>query len=68
MKQEMMGWQWDQFDHIQIICTSLHADNHTSTSSLNLYRPDSPRDARPSVKALTEGYQSTACQLPIQSI
>jgi len=26
----MMGWQWHQVDHIQIICTSLQTDNHTS--------------------------------------
>jgi len=26
MKQEMMGWQWHQLDHIQIICTSLQID------------------------------------------
>jgi len=30
----MMGWQWHQLDHMQIICTSFHADNHASTSSL----------------------------------
>jgi len=29
------GWQWHQLDHMQIICTSLQTDNHTSTSSLN---------------------------------
>jgi len=42
MKLEMMGWQWHQLDHMQIICTSLQAENnYTSTSSLNLfYRPD----------------------------
>jgi len=34
MKQEMMGWQWHQLDHMQIICTSLQTDNHASTSSL----------------------------------
>jgi len=28
-----MGWQWHQLDHKQIICTSLQADNHASTSS-----------------------------------
>jgi len=27
MKQEMMGWQWHQLDHMQIICTSLQTDN-----------------------------------------
>ena len=30
-----MEWQWHQVNHMQIICTSLQADNHTSTSSLN---------------------------------
>jgi len=35
MKQEMTGWQWHQLDHLQIICTSLQTDNHTSTSSCN---------------------------------
>jgi len=35
MKQEMMGWQWHQLDHMQIICTSLQTDNATITSSLN---------------------------------
>jgi len=27
MKQKMMGWQWHQLDHMQIICTSLQTDN-----------------------------------------
>jgi len=31
LEQEMMGWQWLQLDHMQIICTSLQTDNHTST-------------------------------------
>ena len=31
MKQEVAPWQWHQFYHMEIICTSLHA----STSSLN---------------------------------
>jgi len=34
MKQEMMGWQWHQLDHMQIICTLLQTDNHTSTFSV----------------------------------
>jgi len=38
LEQEMMGWQWHQLDHIQIICTSLETDNHASTSTLNFYR------------------------------
>jgi len=35
-----MGWQWQQLDHMQIICHSLQTDNHTSTSSLSFCRPD----------------------------
>jgi len=30
LQQEMMGWQWHQLDYMQIICTSLHTDNHAS--------------------------------------
>ena len=32
--QEMIGWQWHQLDHMQIICASLQTDNHASTSPL----------------------------------
>jgi len=35
----MMGWQWLQLDHMQITCTSLHTDNHISTSPLSFYGP-----------------------------
>jgi len=34
IKQETMGWQCHRLDHTQIICTSLHTDNHNSTSLL----------------------------------
>ena len=30
----MLGWQWHQLDHVQVICTSLHTDNHASSSIL----------------------------------
>jgi len=40
MKQEMMGWQWHQLDHMQIIYTSLRTNNHASTSPLSFHRPD----------------------------
>jgi len=33
----MMGWQWHHLDHMQIICTSLQTDNHTSTSPLSFW-------------------------------
>jgi len=29
------GWQWPHLDHMQTICTLIHKDNHTNTSSLN---------------------------------
>ena len=31
---EMMGWQWDQLDHMQVICTLIQTDNHANTSSV----------------------------------
>jgi len=34
MKIEMMEWHWHQWDHMQIICTSLQRDNHASIQSL----------------------------------
>jgi len=37
MKQDTMGWQWQQLDHMQMIYTSLQTDNHASTSSLNFF-------------------------------
>jgi len=54
MKQEMMGWQWQQLDHMQIIRISLQRDNRASTLSLNFYRPEWCSFWRPtsSVKAL----------------
>jgi len=47
MKQELLGWQWHQQEHMQITCTSLQTDNQASTSSLNFYRPDALPDAQP---------------------
>jgi len=49
MKQEMMGWQWHQLDHLQIICTLFWTDNHASTPTQFLYRPDVLSDAKPTV-------------------
>jgi len=47
LQQEMMGWQWHQQDHMQIICTSLQKDNHASTSPLSFYRADALPAAQP---------------------
>jgi len=41
--------QWHQLDHMQTICTSLQTDNHTNTSSVNVYRLDALPDAQPAV-------------------
>ena len=46
LEQEMMGWQWHQLDHMQIISTSLQRDNHASTSPLGLYMPDASKHWR----------------------
>jgi len=45
----VLGWQWHQLDRMQTICTSLHTDNNTNTSSLNFYRLDALPDAQPTV-------------------
>jgi len=47
LEQEMMGWQWHHLDHMQMICTSLQADNNVSTSPLSFYRPDALPAAHP---------------------
>jgi len=53
MKYEMMGWQWYQQEHMQIIYTSLQRDNHASTSPLKSLQAKCP-SCHPtnSVKAL----------------
>jgi len=55
LEQEMMGWQWHQLDHMQIICTLLQTDNHASTSSLNFLQAGCSSWCQTnSVKALKE--------------
>ena len=51
----MMGWQWHQLNHMQIICTSLWTDNNASTSPLSFLQAGCP-SCRPtnSVKALKD--------------
>ena len=43
----MMGWQWHQLHHMQIIYTLLQTDNHASTSPLSFYRLDALPAAQP---------------------
>jgi len=60
MKQEMMGWQWHQLYHTQIICTSLQTDNRdclqagcsswrpiNSVKALNAIAEQPSRDCKP---------------------
>jgi len=35
--KKIMGWQWHQQDHTQIICTLLPTDKITSTSSVKVF-------------------------------
>jgi len=54
LEQEMMEWQWHQLDHMQIICTSLQTDNHTSTPPLSFLQTGCPSCCPTnSVKALS---------------
>jgi len=59
LEQEMMGWQWHQLDHMQVIC-SLQRDNHASTSALSFLKAGYP-SCRPtnSVKALKANIKLT---------
>jgi len=36
-REDGVGMQWHQLDHMQTICTLLQTDNHTNTSSLNVF-------------------------------
>ena len=57
LKQEMMGWQWHQLNHVQIICTSLQTDNHANTSSIHIFhRPDALPTAQPKASVIPTIY------------
>jgi len=42
LEQDMMGWQWHQPDHTQIIYTSLQTNNHACTSPLSFFKGRMP--------------------------
>jgi len=42
LEQEMMGWQWHQQDHTQIICTSLQTDIHANISPVSFLQAGCP--------------------------
>jgi len=49
LEQEMMGWQWHQLDHMQIIFILLHTDKHASTSPLTFLQAGCPSCHQPTV-------------------
>jgi len=51
LEQEMMGWQWHQLDHMQIICTSLESRQISTPARQQsfFYRPDDLPDTKPTV-------------------
>jgi len=49
MRQEMMGFWGMEMALAGPYATSLQADNNTSTSSVNFYRPDALLNAQPTV-------------------
>jgi len=58
----MTGWQWHPLDHMQIICTLLQTDNHTSTLPVSFYRPDAlPADQTTSSKHSRLSYFRKSC-------
>jgi len=56
LEQEMMGWQWHQLDHMQIICTSFQTDNQPVPHHSFFYWPDVLPATHPtnSIKALED--------------
>jgi len=42
MNQEMMGWQWHQLDHIQIIWILLQTDNNASIPTTQFFKGRMP--------------------------
>ena len=63
LEQELLGWQWHQLDHMQIICTSLQTDNHASTSSLGFYRPDALPATQPTASKHLRQPNPTVAQM-----
>ena len=57
----MMGWQWHQLDHVQIICILLQTDNHASISNAIFCMSDALPDANQQCQN-TEGNRMLICQ------
>jgi len=47
MKQEMIGWQWHELDHMKITCTLLQTELRQHFITQFFYRLDALPDAQP---------------------
>ena len=67
----MMGWQWHQLDHMQIICTSLQRDKHTSASPLKFLQAGfpscHPTNSIKALKALWNHYKHILMHLCVSN-
>jgi len=57
----MMGWQWHQLDHMQIICTSLQTNNHSIFTDRMLFLPHTHHSMSP-INLLHHFYSLSHCQ------
>jgi len=55
LELEMLGWQWHQLDHMQIICTSLQTNSHASTLPLRFFTGRMPLLPPDQQRQSTEG-------------
>jgi len=62
----MIGWQWHQLNHMQIICTSLQTDNHVSTpttqfctSRMPFLLPNRQCQSTEGINVITKLYNNT---------
>ena len=57
-----MAWQFQQLNHMQIICIWLQTDNYASTLPLGFYKLDALPAAHLQQHQSTEGYTQLFCQ------
>jgi len=60
LEQEMIGWQCLQLDHMQIICTSLQTDNHTSNSPFSFLQAGCPSRRSTNMRQASKATAQTA--------
>jgi len=60
LEQEMIRWQCLQLDHMQIICTSLQTDNHTSNSPFSFLQAGCPSRRSTNMRQASKATAQTA--------